>query len=56
MPYNKTKNLILKIREVIVSIARNIVAKTCRGSKAYSALTLGTGGVQKGRDKPPGPD
>jgi hypothetical protein len=29
MPYNKTKNLILKIREVIVSLARNIVAKTC---------------------------
>jgi hypothetical protein len=29
-PDNKTKNLILKIRGVMVSLARNIVAKTCK--------------------------
>jgi hypothetical protein len=29
-PDNKTKHLILKIREVMVSLARNIVAKTCK--------------------------
>ena len=29
-PHDKTKNLILKIRGVMVSLARNIVAKTCK--------------------------
>jgi hypothetical protein len=29
-PDNKTKNLILKIRGVMVSLARNFVAKTCK--------------------------
>ncbi len=29
-PDNKTKNLILKIRGVMVSLARNIVANTCK--------------------------
>ena len=29
-PDNKTKNLILKIRGIMVSLARNIVAKTCK--------------------------
>ncbi len=29
-PRNKTKNLILKIRGVMGSLARNIVAKTCK--------------------------
>jgi hypothetical protein len=29
-PHNKTKNLNPKIRGVMVSLARNIVAKTCK--------------------------
>jgi hypothetical protein len=29
-PHNKTKNLIVKIRGVMGSLARNIVAKTCK--------------------------
>jgi hypothetical protein len=29
-PHNKTKNLILKIKGVMVSLARNIVANTCK--------------------------
>jgi hypothetical protein len=29
-PHNKTKDLILKIRGVLVSLARNIVANTCK--------------------------
>jgi hypothetical protein len=29
-PHNKTKDLILKIRGVMVSLARNIVANTCK--------------------------
>jgi hypothetical protein len=30
MPHNKTKNLILKIRGAMGSLAKNIVAKTCK--------------------------
>jgi hypothetical protein len=29
-PHNETKNLILKIMGVMVSLARNIVANTCK--------------------------
>ncbi len=29
-PHDKTKNLILKIRGVMVSLAKSIVAKTCK--------------------------
>ncbi len=29
-PHNKTKDLILKIKGVMVSLARNIVANTCK--------------------------
>jgi hypothetical protein len=29
-PHNKTNDLILKIKGVMVSLARNIVAKTCK--------------------------
>jgi hypothetical protein len=43
-PHKKTKDLILKIRKVMVSLARNIVAKTCQRIRSQIEAVVATEG------------
>jgi hypothetical protein len=43
-PHNKTKNLILKIRGVMVSLAKNIVAKTFKRFRSQTEVFVAADG------------
>jgi hypothetical protein len=43
-PHNKTKNLIPKIRGVMVSLARNIVANTCKRFRSQIEVVVAADG------------
>jgi hypothetical protein len=42
---NKTKDLIPKIRGVMVSLARNIVAKASKGFRSQIEVVIAAGGI-----------
>jgi hypothetical protein len=44
-PHNKTKNMILKIKGVMVSLARSIVAETCKRFRSQIEAVVTADGI-----------